>query len=166
MLLVAVGAVVALLCLGGIVFGIVETGRRDVGQPRPTATVGQPVRDRSLEFTVKSVHCGQMSVGSGPLMPTPSGQFCLVAMSVRNVGTEQETFADQNQKALTPQGTQFFDDTVAGMMASPDNSLAEPLDPGRRLDVTLVYDVPNHVTIDRLQLHDSAFTDGVEVRVA
>ena len=164
-LLIAAGAVVALLCPGGIVFGFVATGWRDNAQPRPTATVGQPVRDRSLEFTVKSVHCGQMSIGSGPLMPTPSGQFCLVALSVRNTGTQQETFSDQNQKALTPDGTQYFDDSVAGIMASPDNPLAEPLDPGRHLDVTLVYDVPTNARINRLQLHDSAFTDGVEVTV-
>jgi hypothetical protein len=162
-LLIAAGAVVALLCLGGIVFGFVGVGRRDSGQPRPTATIGQPVRDRVLEFTVNSVHCGQTSVGSGPAMPTPAGQFCVVAIRVHNVGTQQETFADQNQKALSPQGTQYFDDSVAGIMASPDNPLAEALDPGRQLDVTLVYDIPTNVRIDRLQLHDSAFSDGVEV---
>ena len=165
-LLIAAGAVVALLCLAGIVFEATHRGRGDItGQPRPTVTIGQPVRDQTLEFTVRSVHCGQSSVGSGPVASTPAGQFCVVALSVRNVGSVQETYADQNQKALSPRGTPYFDDTMAGVMARPDNPLSEPLEPGGHLDATLVYDIPKGERIDRLQLRESAFTGGVEVRV-
>jgi hypothetical protein len=164
--LIAAGVVVALLCLAGIVFGVAYTGRGGItGQPRPTVTIGQPARDQTLEFTVRSVHCGQTSLGSEPAAPTPAGQFCLVAISVRNVGNGQETYADQNQKALSPQGTPYFDDTMAGVMVRPDNPLSEPLEPGGHLDATLVYDIPKGERIDRLQLRDSAFTGGVEVRI-
>jgi hypothetical protein len=157
-LLVAAGALVALLCLAGIAFGLAHTGRGGInGQSRPTATIGQPVRDQTLEFTVRSVHCGQTSVGSSPVKPTPAGQFCVVTLSVRNVSSAQETYADQNQKALSPQGTAYFD-----AFGGP---LFEQLKPGERLDTMLVFDVPIGVRIDRVQLRDSAFTDGVEVRV-
>src|SRR5690349_20112478 len=128
--LIAAGVGVALLFLAGIVFGVTYTGRGGItGQPRPTVTIGQPVRDQTLEFTVRSVHCGQTSVGSGPITPTPAGQFCVVAISVRNVGNMRETYTDQNQKALSPQGTPYVDDTTAGLMARPGNPLSEPLDP-------------------------------------
>src|SRR5262245_21771627 len=53
---------------------------------RADGKTGQPVRDGKFEFTVQSVKCGVSQVGEDPLTKTAQGQFCLVTISVKNIG--------------------------------------------------------------------------------
>jgi hypothetical protein len=43
--------------------------------------------------------------------------------------------------------------------------LSTHLNPGQRLEGTLVYDVPDPVTLARVELHDGPFSGGVSVEL-
>jgi hypothetical protein len=96
---------------------------------------------------------------------TANGQFCLVSMTVKNIGDQSQPFVDQEQKALSPQGSEYTDDLAAGVAAKENNPLNQSINPGNQISTVLVYDIPKSAQINRLQLHDSAFSGGVQVTV-
>ncbi len=131
------------------------------------AKIGEPVRDGKFEFIVKSVECGHKEVVSpetDALRKTAQGQFCLMAVSVKNIGNEQQYFSESDQKLLNTEGQQFSPDSTATLYHSnnQDAWLAQ-INPGNSVEGTLVFDVPADAKITQAQLHDSAFSGGVKV---
>lgn len=116
---------------------------------------------------MKSVKCGVGSVGDDILGKSAQGQFCLVNLSVKNIGDEPQTMFDDNQKAIGSNGAQYSTDSEAGLYANGNNNqvwIAE-INPGNQVTGTLVYDIPKNVELAKLELHDSAFSGGVEVNL-
>jgi len=134
-------------------------GGQDPGPPG----VGDPVRDGQFEFVVDSVDCGARSVGQGLGRKDAVDQFCLVALRVENTGQEGRTFAGGQQYLFDVDGKRHDPDLDATVRRGDGRLLSTHLNPGQRLAGTLVYDVPERVALDRLELHDAPFSGGVSV---
>jgi Domain of unknown function (DUF4352) len=168
-LLVVLG-VLAACCAGGVVVALLVT---DAAR-KPTASlgsappgIGTPVRDGKFEFVVQSLSCGHATVQRSVLTKKAQGQYCLVELDVRNIGTDAQTFADAYQRAIAPDGTRYGTDTQAGVIANLDGTLAWNLiNPGNAVSGTIAFDIPAGARITTLELHDSPLSRGVRVALA
>ncbi|MGH3740601.1 MAG: DUF4352 domain-containing protein [Micromonosporaceae bacterium] len=161
----AIGIVIAALAVmvGVFVAGVVLVGTNHDG-PR-TAHLGKPVRDGGFEFVVSDVACGETRVGN--ILSAPAnGQFCIVNLSVRNVGDEAARFYDNDQRAIDSAGRSHQLDPAAGASANGD---AEPftgaIDPGEKLQGSIVFDIPEDAELVELRLRASGLGSGVTVKL-
>lgn len=130
------------------------------------AGIGDAVRDGKFEFVVKSVECGVKKVGSEFLEEKAQGQFCLVDMSVTNIGDESQFFDAGSQKGTTDTGaTVDADGTASLVIPENENSFLEEINPGNSIDVVVVYDIAKDQNLTALELHDSFMSDGVLVNL-
>lgn len=131
------------------------------------AKIGAPVRDGKFEFTVKSMQCGKTSVGTNQyLTKAPQGQFCLLNLSVKNIGNEAQSLLSSNQYLLNDAGQKYSADDTATMYNSPNGTTwYNDINPGNSVEGAIVFDVPKDVTPTVAQLHDSAFSNGVQVNL-
>jgi len=72
------------------------------GQNAVETGLNQPARDGKFEFTVSKVDCGATRVGSDLLDEKAQGVFCLVDVTVKNIGDEAQLFDGSSQKPTTP----------------------------------------------------------------
>lgn len=126
--------------------------------------LSQPVRDGDFEFTVTaSDDCSQTTIGSQYLQETAQGKYCIIDVTVTNIGDEAQYFSGSDQKALDEAGREFSADTSAAIYLDNANSFLEQLNPGSTVSGSLVYDVPVDATLTQVELHDSFLSDGVIV---
>jgi hypothetical protein len=137
-------------------------GRRGATSP---AGLGDPVRDGQFEFVVRSVACGARSVGQGLARRRPLAQFCLVALRVENTGSEGRIFGGGSQYLFDAAGKRHDPDLDATVRHGDARMASTHLNPGQRLEGTLVYDVPDRVHLARVELHDGPFSGGVSVEL-
>lgn len=130
--------------------------------------IGDPARDGKFEFVVSGVECGVEEVGDEFLNETAQGQFCLVTMSVTNIGDESQFFDAGSQKGLTDTGATVDASGTASLYANEEGgSFLEDINPGNTIsDVVVVYDIAPDQSLEAVELHDSMFSDGVIVSVA
>lgn len=136
-------------------------------EPEPTlsaAPMGQPARDGSLEFIVRSIECGLAEVRGDYTRETPTGQYCRLDLTVRNIGDAPAWFWADEQKLLDGEARRHGYDTMATITAGQEGS--QQLNPGTAIDVSLWYDVPASVTPHLVELHDSAFSGGAYAATA
>jgi serine/threonine protein kinase len=150
----------ALLILLAVAGNLDDRSREN---PAP-AGLGDPVRDGQFEFVVRAVDCGARSAGEGFGRHTALGQFCLVAFRVENTGTEGRTFEGGQQYLFDRDGKRH--DPDLGATLGNGGEWSAHLNPGQRLAGTLVYDVPQEVVLDRVELHDGLFSGGASVALA
>jgi hypothetical protein len=150
---------VGVLLLLAVASNLGEDGRGAAA----TAGVGDPVRDGQFEFVVRSVDCGAGSVGEGVGRKSPLGQFCLVGLRVENTGDEGRTFGGGQQYLFDDAGKRYDPDLDATVRHGGGRLLSTHLNPGQRLEGTLVYDVPDPTSLARVELHDAALSGGVTV---
>ncbi len=132
------------------------------------ATVHQPIRDGSFEFTVTNVSCGVPAVGTSPVLRRARGQFCLISMQIRNIGDEPRPFDLSLQKVVSAAGQEYPADGSASMYAVPASAAQTPrtqLNPGNTLTAVVAFDVPKGPAPVRAELHESPFSGGVTVRL-
>lgn len=130
------------------------------------AKIGVAARDGKFEFTVKSLQCGVMSVGDNPyLTKTPQGQFCLLNVTVKNIGNEKQSLLSSNQKLLNGEVQYSADDTATIYAAPNGTSWYNDINPGNSVEGKIVFDVPKDVTPTVAELHDSGFSGGVKVNL-
>lgn len=137
----------------------------DTSAPAATnAKLGQPVRDGKFEFTVSSVECGKASVGSEFLNKNAQGQYCLLNISVKNIGDQAQSILSANQYLFNASGQKYSADDVATMYNSPDgSSWYSDINPGNSVSGAIVFDIPKDQTPTVAELHDSAFSGGAKV---
>lgn len=137
----------------------------DAALPEPG--IGDEARDGKFGFTVTKVKCGVKKVGTELLNEKAQGQFCLVTMTITNVGDEAQTFDAGSQKARTSSGATVNASTAASIYANEEsNVFLEQINPGNSLvDVVVAYDIAKDQDLVKLELHDSIFSDGVLVSV-
>jgi hypothetical protein len=134
--------------------------------PRAVPGIGAPARDGALEFTVRRVKCGSEQVGD-VVQKNAAGQYCIVELTVRNVGDTPRGFYNTNQEAHSADGTRFEPDWEATDDAlNGEQKAAEAINPGTAIDAIVVYDIPKDAKIQTLTLHDSAMSNGVVIRVS
>jgi hypothetical protein len=180
--LILVAAAIATCCAGGGMLAIANalshhsngTSTLSSGSTIDTGAAAPPVpgletqvRDGKFEFVVHSMECGQSRVGNQFIHADAKGQYCVVTVTVRNIGTESQRFADGFQQAIGPDGTRYSADTGAGVIANGSgDAVWNVVNPGIELTVRIVYDIPTTATIAQLRLHDSGLSGGATVAVA
>jgi len=126
--------------------------------------IGQAVRDGKFEFTLTKIDCGATSVGTGYLTKTAQGQYCLLSMSVKNIGDHSQSLIASNQYLYNATGQQYSADDVATMYESPDNNAwYDNINPGNSVTGTVVFDIPKDQAPVTASLHDSLYSGGVKV---
>ena len=156
-----------LLAAGGVLLLVAVAGSLgdDRGGGRGPAGLGEPVRDGQFEFVVRSVDCGARLVGEGVGRKPALGQFCLVGLRVENTGGEGRTFGGGQQYLFDDVGKRHDPDLDATFRDGDGQLLSTHLNPGQRLEGTLIYDVPDPVRLARVELHDGPFSGGVSVEL-
>lgn len=126
-----------------------------------TAQVGQEVRDGEFAFIVNSVY--RTNWAGDPsnqfLRETPQGEFINVQLTVRNIGAEAARFSAHNQKLIV--GGKMFD--AASVLGVPGDG--DSINPGLGVKTVVSFDVPVGTTPDAIELHDSMFSGGAQVKL-
>jgi len=165
--LVAVG-VAAVLALGIALPRLLSSGDQTASDaeavglvPNPEsrarqAQVGGEARDADLAFVVNAVDCGvrEVALASGGVR-TAQGQYCVVALDVRNVSRDPATFVGRSQ-LLVDTADRRFELDVFATLGHPDNEgrdlLETSINPGNQLSGVLVFDVPVDVRLRSVAL--------------
>lgn len=125
------------------------------------ASIGTPVRDGKLEFVVTGV--SRSETAGDPtnqfMQETAKGEFINVDLSVKNTGAEAQSYFAANQKLIV-NGKQFDAASVLGVQGDGDN-----INPGLGIDTVVSFDVPPGSVPEAIELHDSAFSGGVMVKL-
>jgi hypothetical protein len=127
-------------------------------RPEPRAAqaalgrMNAPSADGALQFTVTRVTCGVPGLG----LRRAQGRYCLVDVTVRNVGSAAAIFDGSAQKAYDERGSEFAHDSSAA-------PYADPVNPGNRLHGRLAFDVPAGTRLAAVVLHTAASSAGVRV---
>lgn len=127
--------------------------------------IGTRVKDGQFTFVVNSVRCGKRSLGQGMFKAEAQGEFCLVAMKVKNTGNEPQ-FMDSGSQYLFI-GDKKYSASSDALIAIEEfeNFFLEEINPGNSVKGIVVFDIPKGGEPDRLELHDSAFSGGVTVNI-
>lgn len=130
-----------------------------------TAGVGQEVRDGKFAFTVTNVRTAPDAGTS-----KARGEFVIVTMTVTNIGNQPQSFFVQNQKLFDSGGREFAADSMAALGINGDEngdntSMLTDMNPGFKVTVQVPFDVPPGTKPATLELHDSAFSGGVKVKL-
>lgn len=182
-----VGGIVGLCVLGGVINAVNGGGDPaststvgDVsGQDAPTkapaakarttpakkaaAGIGSKVRDGKFEFVVTGVDCSKTKVGDQYLNATAQGKFCVISVTVTNIGDEPRTFTGDNQKAYAGK-TEFTNNTEAELYVNSDaQTFLQDVNPGNSVKGKLVFDVPKSTKLTEIELHDGLFSGGARV---
>ncbi|WP_067508289.1 DUF4352 domain-containing protein [Actinoplanes sp. TFC3] len=133
------------------------------GAPVP-GRMNEPIRDGDLRFTVLGSRCGIAQVGTEDLGQKARGEFCLVRLSIKNVGVARCVFDSTKQKAFDTAGTAVAADGTASLFADQRTlALLRPLSPGRNVSGTLAFDVPEPAALSAIVLRASVGTPGVKI---
>lgn len=165
-----VGGVLLVMVLGCVgMFTLIGVGASNMdgnqkGENAAAGVMGKAAKDGKFEFTVTDMRCGVPSVGPDDFGQKAQGEFCLVDVSVKNVGTSAEVFVDSSQQAIDATGNQYSVDSGAGVYANQDSStFLEQINPGNTVKGALVFDVPTGTKLTSVILHESLFTAGIKV---
>jgi hypothetical protein len=135
--------------------------------PKPAVKkpgIGTPVRDGKFEFTVTKVAPPVAQIGDSVLTKKAQGQFVLVNVTVENIGDKSQMFDGSNQTLFDAKGRKFDADSSAAMyLGEQSNSFLNDINPGNKVSGVIVFDIPKGTVLDRLELHDSMLSGGVEV---
>jgi hypothetical protein len=141
-------------------------GGSSSGESANAVGLNQAVQDGKFEFTVTGVDCSKSSLGAAPVATEATGVFCLVDVSVANIGNEAQTLDSTSQYGYDAAGKKYSTDTEAALyLENGGDTLFEQLNPGASVDGVLVFDVPAGTQLTKLELHDSMFSGGVTVNL-
>jgi hypothetical protein len=156
------------LCCGGAMIAANSRDNENAADPATdkAVSINRPARDGKFEFTVTNLKCGQTRVGGDVINETAQGEFCMIDVTVKNIGERAQTFTGGNQKAYSADGDEFSDATGAGLHVNQDSrTFREEINPGNVVKGTLVFDVPKGTKLAAVELHDSMFSGGVRVNL-
>ncbi|WP_448638683.1 DUF4352 domain-containing protein [Geodermatophilus sp. URMC 63] len=128
-----------------------------------TVGIGQPAADGDFQYVVNGVDCSQTQIGDQYFNTTAQGQFCLVDLTITNIGSESQSFLGDNATLFNAQGQEFSADTEAAIYLENADSLYEDINPGNTLNTKVVFDVPAGMVPSSIELHDSMLSGGVTV---
>ncbi|MFD8531482.1 DUF4352 domain-containing protein [Streptosporangium canum] len=139
-----------------------QTEQKRTEQRRPG--IGDPAKDGKFSFKVTKVEKGVERVGGEYLGSDAQGQYVLVHVTVKNIGDEAQLFSDSSQKLIDARGRQYDADSGAAALGLKNsNAFLNNINPGNAVSGILLFDVPKEFRIKAIELHDSAFSDGVTV---
>lgn len=162
-----VGGILAviLLMFGGcvaLIGGAANEVAKAEEKRNTAAPAGSEVRDGKFSFLVTGVDEPVTVIGTNNILKEQAqGEFIQVHVDVPNVGNEAQHYFGSNQKLIDDQGREFANDT--GAEINVNDHLAEEINPGNKVSITLVFDVPQGTVPAAVEFHDSALSGGVRV---
>ncbi|QIS07571.1 DUF4352 domain-containing protein [Nocardia brasiliensis] len=159
--LLGVFVLIAALFVG--CFALVGNEISKIDDKRTTAEpAGTEVRDGKFAFLVTGVDPPVTSVGDSEFLKQDAqGEFILVRVDVSNIGNAPQSYFAENQKLIDDQGRSFTNDTAAELVVNPQ--LTTEINPGNKVGVIVVFDVPKGTTPASIEFHDSMFSGGARV---
>lgn len=143
-----------------------STGGSSSGGSADAVGLNQAVQDGKFEFAVTGVDCSKNTLGADPVSTQATGVFCLVNVSVANIGDEAQTLDSTSQYGYDAAGKKYSTDTEAAFyLENAGSTLFEQLNPGTSVDGVLIFDVPAGTQLTKLELHDSMLSGGVTVNL-
>ena len=130
------------------------------------AGVGDPVVDGDFEFTVGGFEEGVAEVGDEYLNEKAQGEFVIIELAVKNIGSESSYFSDGDQKLFDTDGNEYSANSSAGIYLEDNDIWLTEINPGNQVEGRIVFDVPAGTELAKLELHDSMFSGGIEVSLS
>ena len=135
-----------------------------------TPGLNQAANDGKFQFAISSFACGQSQLENDNQFEsaTAQGQFCVMKLNVKNIGSEAQQFDASAQYVYTADGKQLSYTSQGTIAANPTSSQCfsyPTINPGNSLDCSIAFDVPKGVTPTYATLHDSSFSSGVKVNL-
>ena len=167
-------AFTAAVNLGGGVgtFGSITDGSQSkVESARQAETsaagIGTKVRDGKFEFVVTAVERpGKTLVGKLNEMLTARGEFVIVRVNVTNIGNEAQS-PDCSCQLLHNEKGREFEPSPAILSTTEALKFVRQIDPGETVkDVLVLFDVAPATKVVNIELHDSPFSQGVQVKLS
>ena len=165
-------AVIASAAGGGSSKNTSTTNKGSASQKTATSTpavkIGQEADDGNFAFTVTSIKCGEPNVtdSSGYLTKTAQGQYCLLNLSVKNIGNKAQTLDSMSQYLYNSSNQKYSSDNEATIYENPTNgTFLNSVNPGNVVNGIVVFDVPKGATPVTAELHDSSLSGGVKVNL-
>lgn len=128
--------------------------------------IGTPARDGKFEFTITSVS-HEKSVGdtADGLGDTAQGEYTILHVTVTNIGKESQSLFDSNQYVFDASGRKYSASNNADVDLSDNSGGAwyQDINPGNTVHGEIAFDMPDGVKAVKAELHDSAFSGGVDV---
>jgi hypothetical protein len=140
-------------------------GGSSSGDSANAAGLNQAVQDGKFEFTVTKQDCSQNSIGDAPANKTAQGTFCIISVTVKNIGDKAQLLDASSQKALDATGNEYSADSSAAVYLGDTSTFLNQLNPGSTVEGQIVYDVPVGTQLTKLELHDSPFSGGATVNL-
>lgn len=132
--------------------------------PKELAKIGAPVRDGKFEFVVKSIQCGVPNVGESFTTKTAQGQYCLLTVSVKNIGDVPQSLFSGNQFLYNAENQKYSaDDSATFSVANSTTTWYSDINPGNSVEGVIVFDLPKDKVPVTAELHDSIASNGVKV---
>jgi hypothetical protein len=131
-------------------------------EPAPPG-IGQPAADGDFSFVIHGIDCSLTEIGGEYFGTTAQGQFCVVSLTITNIGNSAQTFDGDDSTLLNAAGQKFSADSEATLYLDDSSSFYEEINPGNTLNSKIVFDVPAGMTPTAIELHDSMFSWGVTV---
>lgn len=135
--------------------------------PAPAPGGGPTVTDGDMRFTVKGVDCSKTQVGSGQILTKKAdGKFCIVSLSITNLGKKVGYFTTFAQTGIDSKGNELDTDPVAEIYDSGDKpAVSGTIQPGATIDKEIIFDVASDATLVAVQLYGDIMSDGVKVNL-
>jgi hypothetical protein len=130
------------------------------------AGIGEEARDGKFAFTARGLECvGSTLEPANEFFDTAEaqGQFCLLQLSVENIGDQAQSLFASNQYLYDDQERRYSASDDFDVIMAIDTPIYESINPGNSIDGTIVFDVPEGAVIEFAELHDSAFSGGIMV---
>lgn len=130
--------------------------------------IGREVVDGDLSFLVRSIDCTPAQV-VGATPHTAQGTFCVLALSIRNVGRRPVTLDGKNQALEDAMRRRFGVDPAVTADHPANNGLdmfAAVVNPGNELTGVLVFDVPPDTKPVSVSLHSGSAGFGAIIFLA
>lgn len=127
--------------------------------------IGDAVRDGKFEFTVTKFDCGETEVGNEFFGEKAQGEFCIMTVSVKNIGDVPQLLSSDAQKVFNAQGQEYSTNSSAEIALEDNDAWLEEINPGNTVKGKWVFDVPKNSKIVRAELHDSSLSGGVTLNL-
>jgi hypothetical protein len=134
-----------------------------------TAKINEPANDGKFSFTITSFDCGQTQItqpDDSYQTSQAQGQFCIMNLSVKNIGSVAQSFDASSQYIYDNTGKQYSYSSDATITANPTSSqfsVYETVNPGNTVTGIVVFDIPKAIIPVTATLHDSSASNGVKV---
>lgn len=100
---------------------------------------------------------------------TAQGQYCLLSVSVKNIGNEAQTLSSSEQFLFNASNQKYSADDTATLYAAPSDSAGSSwfnnINPGNTVEGVIVFDLPKDQKPVSAELHDSGLSNGVKVNL-